>query len=713
MASLIRVGIVTLVAVGVGLGILGYVFVAETGAFSDPVTLGPGKPLPKPKPVDPPEVGAGIWPPSEGERYPDFTLIDTRGNEVQLASFSGQPLLIEYVGMPCPGSQGLAGGSLCGGFGGMQPQPRLASIDTLLRRYGKIEPTDERLQLVSIIFYDMKMKPPTAESLQAWEKHFGLDKFDNMIVLGGRKEHQHPTIRGMTPGFHLVDREFNLRAIVTNGSETKICDLLREAKRVAYIEATPEDWFRTPNPKVVGKVAEAFRDHPSRPLPKESRRLKRELDRHYPAYVARLMVDPYLQQDDADKSKDSDELALLQQVAQLYPKQGTSEQVELAFEHGRRAVESGGRDPLVLTAYGYVLWRKKVYHRAEEVLRDAAELFPKSDYPILTRRLAPLFLGKVLVGTNDLFKQREAGKWNRQACHEYVEAAKGPFTPEEKRFYGYERENILYDHIPDRNYLIAKAIVADGRADPWIRDLVLGAYHQEIAWAARGSGYARTVTDEGWRYFGLHQEASRAYYLDAWDRHPELPEGARQLARLSISRGGVADETMRFWFDETVAAQFDYYPAYEHMRWGKRPRWGGTHHEMIAFGVECLNTHRFDTYVPFCFYDVINDIGGELSERSDAFRMPGIYENFRDLYEGALAEPSFDVQQRFNLKTKYAGICWLCGEYDEAARLLLELGPNISTKSLEEIKVPLVKMLADLPEVAPPKPAKDERVAIP
>ena len=39
------------------------------------------------------------WPPTKGEAYPDVTLLDHRGESVQLSSFRGKVLLVELVGM--------------------------------------------------------------------------------------------------------------------------------------------------------------------------------------------------------------------------------------------------------------------------------------------------------------------------------------------------------------------------------------------------------------------------------------------------------------------------------------------------------------------------------------------------------------------------------------------------------------------------------------
>ena len=83
---------------------------------------------------------------------------------------------------------------------------------------------------------------------------------------------------------------------------------------------------------------------------------------------------------------------------------------------------------------------------------------------------------------------------------------------------------------------------------------------------------------------------------------------------------GVEGETPRFWFDQAVAAQLDAPGAHRTLRWAIRPRWGGSHEEMLRFGLECLNTRRFDTSVPDVFADVVFDIKEENGGFSCAHR---------------------------------------------------------------------------------------------
>src|SRR5438552_1408112 len=108
--------------------------------------------------------------------------------------------------------------------------------------------------------------------------------------------------------------------------------------------------------------------------------------------------------------------------------------------------------------------------------------------------------------------------------------------------------------------------------EPWMLNLIGGVYHIQAAWAARGRGFADTVTPEGCQGFGRHLAAARQCLNKAMALEPKFPEAAAYMIEVSM---GQDDGQERIWFDRAVAAQIDYLPAYQYLRWALRPRWGG------------------------------------------------------------------------------------------------------------------------------------------
>jgi hypothetical protein len=91
--------------------------------------------------------------------------------------------------------------------------------------------------------------------------------------------------------------------------------------------------------------------------------------------------------------------------------------------------------------------------------------------------------------------------------------------------------------------------------------------------------------------------------------------------------GGKPD--MRAWFDRAVAAQMDYFDAYRSFIWALRPRWHGSHEEMLMFGDELLRTGRFDTCVPFYYFKVVADIASEESDPKAIYARREIADNLK------------------------------------------------------------------------------------
>ncbi len=213
------------------------------------------------------------------------------------------------------------------------------------------------------------------------------------------------------------------------------------------------------------------------------------------------------------------------------------------------------------------------------------------------------------------------------------------------------------------------------KTDPWIAGIISGNFYIEKAWESRGDGLASTVTEEGWE--GFYKELGKAddALTKAYELHPEYPEAPAEMITVSMGAKG-SSVTGREWFDRAVAAQMDYLPAYHKLQWFIRPRWGGSHNKMYAFGLECLNTKRFDTNVPEIFLKIVRDIGSELDIFRDAYRKPGTYEYMQNFFENILNEPTKKDSANY-FKSYYALVAWADSRYDDAKTLFNELGDKL------------------------------------
>ena len=203
--------------------------------------------------------------------------------------------------------------------------------------------------------------------------------------------------------------------------------------------------------------------------------------------------------------------------------------------------------------------------------------------------------------------------------------------------------------------------------DPWFALMMRGQAAYDKAWAARGGGYASTVTEEGWGGYNTAIQEAQDCLTKAWERHPDIPDAA--VLMIDCSRGN--REACRMWFDRAVAAQMDKGAAYSSYRFTLRPRWGGSLSRMRAFAEECLNTQRFDTEVPLQYVMGLYDMADETKEGWQAiFQQPGAYEQCRHVLTNDLAK-SFGrnwIGARY-YNTALAYTACAVNDYDEAWRV--------------------------------------------
>jgi hypothetical protein len=180
-------------------------------------------------------------------------------------------------------------------------------------------------------------------------------------------------------------------------------------------------------------------------------------------------------------------------------------------------------------------------------------------------------------------------------------------------------------------------IFGKARALPeWIREFAQGRGYLAAAWAARTDGFASEVTEAGWRGWERNLAAARQHFTRSWELNPRDPAAATYMIEVAMGdHGGKAD--IRAWFDRAVAAQMDYFDAYRSFIWALRPRWHGSHEEMLMFGDELLQTGRFDTCVPFYYFKIVADIASEESDPKAIYERPEIAGNLKLVLDTYLA----------------------------------------------------------------------------
>jgi len=167
------------------------------------------------------------WPPEKHRVYPDLELLGLQGQTTRLSDLQGQVIFLETVSLSCRASVSFAGGHACGPFQGVAPQPDLESLGVYVERFGGVRLDDPRLVHVQLLLFNRQMQSPTLKEVQQWARHFRGQRPANSVVLFcGTPELVSHATREIVPGFHLIDRQFVLRADSTGQRPED--DLFRE-----------------------------------------------------------------------------------------------------------------------------------------------------------------------------------------------------------------------------------------------------------------------------------------------------------------------------------------------------------------------------------------------------------------------------------------------------------------------------------------------------
>lgn len=349
----------------------------------------------------------------------------------------------------------------------------------------------------------------------------------------------------------------------------------------------------------------------------------------------------------------------------------------------RVALDAGCADPLVLYCQAVILSDMGQTAEARPHFRKAFEGIAASDYtPHRKAAAASQILGRFDAASEPELHARAVQVQRDQ--HLAMFRGEG-WEPEEVRFV---YENVwagVYDKQPlEVQRAMFQAVQGSDGVDPWLADMIAGTFHIRQAWADRGSGWAHTVTEEGWRGFERNMKLAARHFQAACERQPQYPEAATRMITVAMAGHAGPGQTPRLWFDRAVKAQFDHPAAYTQMCWSLRPRWGGSHQQLYAFGVECLETARFDTRVPYVLLLALQDMAEDNNGDWGFLQSPQIFESVRKMFEGYVAV-TVDEVARADFASHLAGLAWRAGRYSDAKSLLDTLGENVRPRMIARV----------------------------
>jgi hypothetical protein len=387
---------------------------------------------------------------------------------------------------------------------------------------------------------------------------------------------------------------------------------------------------------------------------------------------------------------------------------------EALLAAGQAVIDAGCDDPLVCCQHGKNLLQGDQAAKAEPLLLHAVLVFEKSEYPKRCTRDAPALLAEVYRRHPDADKRDLAPGLIERAIQETAQAACETFAAGQQRLWLAELEEELGDEPPHLlagcRARVAQALAKSPGADPWLQ-------HMLVAGALTGPGHPplrlHVLCSPPTKETGALTPrllSAREHLIEAWRLHPEFPEAAVQLITLSNDVGGAAGEATRFWFDEAVAVQFDLQEAYQYFLETLRPENGGTHEQMLAFGLECAATKRFDTEVPGVLLRAARLVARDVGTVLPTLAQHKADHNLLAVMQGYERNAEPDPARLKRVRTEHVILCWQMDLIAELRRRLQELRGAPDAEVLKASRITVQRLQADVkapaieaPEIRPLK----------
>jgi len=208
---------------------------------------------------------------------------------------------------------------------------------------------------------------------------------------------------------------------------------------------------------------------------------------------------------------------------------------------------------------------------------------------------------------------------------------------------------------------------------PWY---LKGNHEIEMAWGARGSGYAGSVSKEGWKEFGKNLAVARESLEHAWKLDPKQSKIAIQMMTVVLGQGGDRKE-MEIWFNRAMEIDTNSYDACRNKMNFLDPKWYGTDEEQLAFGRECGQSTKWGGHVPLILVLAHNSINLRLegAAKSNYWKQPEVWSDLQTAYD-RFFELNPDETRLYQDYTRFA---YRAEQWDK----LKELIPKLATTNYE------------------------------
>lgn len=203
--------------------------------------------------------------------------------------------------------------------------------------------------------------------------------------------------------------------------------------------------------------------------------------------------------------------------------------------------------------------------------------------------------------------------------------------------------------------------------------LLKGQANFQMAWNARGGGYANNVTAEGWKAFSNDLAVAENALNRAWELNPKDVRIPTLMIRVDEAQQKDRDD-MELWFGRAMNLNPNNYEACENKLHYLYPQWYGSRDDMVEFGRECVASTNWGGNVPLILADAHREYWlylDDSDEKSNYWKQPDVWPDIKAAFD-RFFELNPDAIGYYH---NYAWYAYQCEQWDALNEIIPKLGP--------------------------------------
>jgi len=190
------------------------------------------------------------------------------------------------------------------------------------------------------------------------------------------------------------------------------------------------------------------------------------------------------------------------------------------------------------------------------------------------------------------------------------------------------------------------------------------------AWDARGSGWANTVTEQGWKNMRERLTIAADALTQAWEKDNTNTDAA--VAMLTVELGqNQGRNRMELWYRRAIEADPDNQSANSGKMNYLRPRWHGSQQDMLIFAHQLYETQNWRGGFPQQLAEVYDELVSDMQDPQAFLAGPQVWQDIAAVYVPYLK--AFPVN---SVRSAYCYHACRCGHWDVAKQQFDILGDN-------------------------------------